>query len=195
MFEYIKGNIAELTPAYAVADVQGVGYFIRITLHTYSQLQGKASAKLFVEYVVRDDGHFLYGFAGKDERQFFRYLTSISGIGAASALSILSALNPEELARAIVEENVTLLKSVKGIGPKTAKRIIVELKDKIVKEGLGSGTVPAGQPAGAQAGEAVAALEVLGYPRRVTERVVMQIVKENPAAKTEEIIKQALKRL
>ena len=195
MFEYIKGKLTDITPAYAVTDVQGVGYFIRITLHTYSQLQGQKEGLLYIEYVVRDDGHYLYGFASKTERQYFRYLTGISGIGAASALSILSALSPGELAQAIVDENVALLKSVKGIGPKTAKRIIVELKDKIMKEGItDSGTSP-GLMSSARGEEAIAALEVLGYPRRLTGRVVMQILKEKPDSRSEEIIKTALKRL
>jgi len=195
MYEYIKGTATEINPAYAVVETGGIGYYIRISLHTYEKINQGGQVLLYVEYVVREDGHFLYGFATKDEREFFRSLTSISGIGASSAMSILSAFPPGELAQIIIDENVGLLKSVKGIGPKTAKRIIVELKDKLVKAPIGE-TIPSGStPTGRHATEAVAALEVLGYPRRLTERVVAQIVAEKPSAKVEEIIKDALKRL
>ncbi len=195
MYEFIRGTVDEITPVYAVLETGGIGYFIRISLHTYEQIQGTNPVRLFVEYIVREDGHFLYGFATKQEREFFRHLTSISGIGAASALSILSAFPPEELARLIVDENVGMLKTVKGIGPKTAKRIIVELKDKLLKDpAVWEGTAPsvAGHQ---QAAEAVAALEVLGYPRRLTEKIVAALVKEFPDEDVEQIIKLALKRL
>ncbi len=193
MFEYLNGKIVELMPAYAVLDVNGIGYFVRISMFTYEKIQGSNEAKLHVEFIVREDGHYLYGFYDKEERELFRHLISVSGIGSGSAMMLLSALNPAQLTEAIVHEDVGILKSVKGIGPKTAKRLIVELKDKIMKHyQLAETEAPAG---GRIADEAATALEVLGYPRKITVKVIRQILKENPAMNVEQIIKTALKRL
>ena len=194
MFEYISGKPVELSPAHAVVDVNGIGYFVRITVHTYEKIAGEDTIKLYTEFIIRDDGQYLYGFADKAERQFFRRLIAISGVGTASALSILSAVPPDELAQAIIDENIAVLKAIKGIGPKTAKRIVVELKDKLLKEGF-PGQASQTAAAGPKAEEAIAALEVLGYPRRVTQKPVQQILREHPGLSTEQIIKLALKRL
>ncbi len=194
MFEYLSGKPAELSPAHAVVDVQGIGYYVRITVNTYEKLAGQDPVKLYTEFIIRDDGQYLYGFADQGERRFFRELIAISGVGATSALSILSAVPPDELGQAIIDENIAVLKAVKGIGPKTAKRIIVELKDKLLKEGIPGQTAQT-TAAGPKAEEAIAALEVLGYPRRVTQKPVQQILREHADWSSEQIIKAALKRL
>ncbi len=194
MFEYIEGKKTELTPAYAVIDVNGIGYFLRISVFTYEKIENLNQIKLYTEFVVREDGHFLFGFHSKEERELFRQLVSVSGIGSNTAVLILSAMNPEQLREAIVEENVNLLKSIKGIGPKTAKRLIVELKDKMLKDFTGE--IPETPATSATTfEEAAMALEVLGYPRKITHRVLTQIIKENPSWSVEKIIKSALKRL
>ena len=195
MYDYISGKPAEVSPAYAVVDAGGIGYFIRISTHTYEKIRHLSDIKLFVELVIREDGRFLFGFFDKEERELFRLLTSVSGIGSNSALVLLSAFNPERLREAVLNEDVALLKSVKGIGPKTAKRLIVELKDKIAKTaGAMAGTgVPAGS--GPVFDEASVALEVLGYPRKVTGGIIRQLLRENPDWNTEQIIKAVLKRL
>jgi Holliday junction DNA helicase RuvA len=194
MFEYLKGKAVEITPAYAVIDINGVGYFVRISMVTYEKIQSAAEVLLYIEFIVREDGHYLYGFYDKNERELFRQLISVSGIGSSSAMLVLSALSPSQLAEAIVNEDVATLKSIKGIGPKTAKRLIVELKDKMLKNYQGDEVlhVPGGSH---HANEAITALEVLGYPRKVTAKLIRQILKENPSLETEQIIKTALKRL
>jgi len=194
MYDYIQGTVTELSPAYAVLDNAGIGYFIRISMFTFEKLQNQNRAKLYVELVIREDGHFLFGFYDKTERELFRLLTSVSGIGSSSAMLLLSAFDSNRLRDAIINEDVAQLKSVKGIGPKTAKRLIVELKDKLLKDyGEMPGTVrPVSSPA---YDEALVALEVLGYPRKTTAKIVRKILEENPSAPTEQIIKTALKRL
>jgi Holliday junction DNA helicase RuvA len=195
MYEYLKGKLVEAAPAYAVADVNGIGYFIRISLFTYEKIAGAKEVMLYTEFIVREDGHFLFGFIDRGEREIFRQLIGISGIGSNTAMLMLSALPPETLKEAIVNEDVAALKAIKGVGPKTAKRIIVELKDKILKdftpfsgENVSSVRTPVFD-------EAVKALEVLGYPRRVTEKTIRTLLQENPALTTEQIIKAVLKRL
>ena len=194
MYDYIQGTVTELSPAYAVLDNAGIGYFIRISMFTFEKLQNQNRAKLYVELVIREDGHFLFGFYDKTERELFRLLTSVSGIGSSSAMLLLSAFDSNRLRDAIINEDVAQLKSVKGIGPKTAKRLIVELKDKLLKDyGEMPGTVrPVSSPV---YDEALVALEVLGYPRKTTAKIVRKILEENPSAPTEQIIKTALKRL
>jgi len=194
MYDYISGNLAELSPAYAVVDVQGVGYFIRISTYTYDKIARLERVKLYVELVVREDGHFLFGFFDKEERELFRMLVSVSGIGSNSALVLLSAFDPQKLREAIIGENVAMLKSVKGIGPKTAKRLIVELKDKMAKDWDISAVPPAATDNRSYE-EAMIALEVLGYPRKVTGKIIGSVLKEQPGLTTEQIIKAVLKRL
>lgn len=195
MIEYLKGKVEELTPAMAVIDCNGVGYAASISLNTYSAIQGKATCKLYIHEAIREDAYVLYGFADKQERELFLLLISVSGIGGNTARMILSAMSPVELCNVISSGNATMLKTVKGIGLKTAERVIVDLKDKIR-----TGTVSAGSdgyiPASsAVQEEAVAALTMLGFPSAASQKVVISILKEEPSAPVEMVIKQALKRL
>ena len=198
MIEYIKGELAELGPATAVVDCNGLGYMLNISLNTYAAIQGKATCKLFVYEAIREDAYVLYGFADKQERELFLQLISVSGIGGNTARMILSAMSPSELVNAISTENSGLLKTVKGIGLKTAQRIIVDLKDKIkITEGAITGD---GQPAPLAANkavheEAVAALTMLGFLPAPSQKVVSAILKEEPDLTVEKVIKLALKRL
>lgn len=201
MIEYIRGGIAELSPATAVIDCNGIGYAANISLNTYSAIQGKKECKLYIYEAIREDAYVLFGFATKQERELFLLLISVSGIGGNTARMILSALTPAELINVISTENATLLKSVKGIGLKTAQRIIVDLKDKI-KSGstaAGDGSLGGGALLAAAgnriAEEAVAALTMLGFAQPASQKVVAAIVKEEPSAPVEQVIKLALKRL
>lgn len=201
MLDYVKGEIAELAPANAVIDCHGVGYMCNISLNTYSAIQGKKDAKLFVYEAIREDAHVLFGFATKQERELFLQLISVSGIGGNTARTILSALSPSELVNVISSENTRLLKAVKGIGLKTAQRIIVELKDKIQNDGLAMGeTTVVNTPKTDNVNreiqqEAVSALTMLGFPVAPSQKVVYSILKEEPDAAVERVIKLALKRL
>ena len=198
MIEYVRGELAELTPALAVIDCNGVGYAANISLNTYAAIQGKKACKLYIHEAIREDAHVLFGFADKQERELFLLLISVSGIGGNTARMILSALSPSELVNVISNENANLLKSVKGIGLKTAQRIIVELKDKL-KTGTvaaSAGTSSLSSPANAQIqDEAVSALTMLGFPQAASQKVVLAILKEEPDAQVEAVIKLALKRL
>lgn len=201
MIEYLRGELAELSPATAVIDCGGVGYAVGISLNTYAAIQGKKECKLYVYEAIREDAYTLYGFADKLERELFLLLISVSGIGGNTARMILSALSPAELINAISTENATLLKSVKGIGLKTAQRVIVDLKDKIKSGAATTGTV------GSVAGillltadtqvqeEAIAALTMLGFAQAPSQKVVLAILKEEPGTPVEQVIKLALKRL
>jgi Holliday junction DNA helicase RuvA len=197
MIEYIKGNIAELTPTTVVIDCNGLGYAVNISLNTYSAIQGKGQqCKLHIYEIIREDAYVLYGFFDKQERELFLQLISVSGIGGNTARMILSALNPIELYNAISNENTTLLKAVKGVGLKTAQRIIVELKDKIklTEETLSViGSIPAMNATIHE--EAISALTMLGFAAPVSQKVVIAILKEEPEATVEKVIKLALKRL
>jgi Holliday junction DNA helicase RuvA len=196
MIEYIKGNIAELNPASAVIDCNGMGYFINISLNTYSAIQKLNSVKLYIYEAIREDAYVLYGFADKQERELFLLLISVSGIGGNTARMILSALSPSELANVISSENANMLKTVKGIGLKTAQRVIVDLKDKIKITGSDSGKVGGTMLQNTEVhDEAVAALTMLGFNTAASQKVVFAILKEKPEAKVEEVIKLALKRL
>ena len=200
MIEYVKGQIAELTPAIAVIDCHGVGYGLNISLNTFSALQGKQEAKLYVYEAIREDAYVLYGFSTRQERALFLLLISVSGIGGNTARMILSALTPAELVNVISSGNDKLLKTVKGIGLKTAQRIIVDLKDKIASVEI-EGTAAPGTSATAATGpseileEAVAALTMLGFPPAPSQKVALAILKEEPEAAVERVIKLALKRL
>jgi Holliday junction DNA helicase RuvA len=198
MIEYIRGELAELSPATAVIDCNGVGYAANISLNTYSAIQGKKSCKLYIYEAIREDAYVLYGFAEKQEREIFLLLISVSGIGGNTARMILSALSPAELV--ISTENANMLKTVKGIGLKTAQRVIVDLKDKIKTMGMSAaGGASAGlllQPANAEVQEeAVSALTMLGFAAAPSQKVVLAILKEEPDAPVEKVIKLALKRL
>lgn len=201
MIEYLRGELAELSPAAAVIDCNGVGYLTSISLNTYSAIQGKKSCKLYIYEAVREDAYQLYGFADKQERELFLLLISVSGIGGNTARTILSALSSAELINIISTENASLLKTVKGIGLKTAQRIIVDLKDKIKTGAVAAamGSEP-GLPLQAAASsevmdEAVAALTMLGFAQAASQKVVLAILKETPDAPVEQVIKLALKRL
>ena len=200
MIEYVRGELAELSPATAVIDCNGVGYAANISLNTYSAIQGKKNCKLYIYEAIREDAYVLYGFADKQEREIFLLLISVSGIGGNTARMILSALSPSELINVISTENANLLKTVKGIGLKTAQRVIVDLKDKIKTSGEAAGTTGITGLASTAANvqvqeEAVAALTMLGFAQAPSQKVVMAILKEDAGAPVEQVIKLALKRL
>ena len=197
MIEYIKGELVEETPALAVIECNGIGYGANISLNTYSAIQGKKTVRLYIYEAIREDAYVLYGFATKEERELFLMLISVSGVGGNTARMILSALSPSELCNVISTGNDKLLKTVKGIGLKTAQRIIVELKDKIVS--VGASATPVSTAAAAVHSEiyeeAVAALTMLGFAQAPSQKVVAAILKEEPDAPVEKVIKTALKRL
>ena len=203
MIEYIKGEITEITPATVTLETSGgVGYLLNISLNTYTAIQNKTQVRLYVYEAIREDAWVLFGFASKEERELFLQLITVSGIGGNTARMILSALSPRELCDVIATGNDKLLKTVKGIGLKTAQRIIVDLKDKIkllpsVAGVATGGELPLGGVGQASAvmEEAVSALTMLGFPAAASQKVVMGILKEEPSAPVEKVIKVALKRL
>ncbi len=190
MIEYVRGPIAELTPAYAVIECGGVGYMVNITLTAYTELQAKSEARLFVHEAIREDAWTLFGFVEERERQMFRSLIGVSGVGANTARMILSSIPARELEQVIVGADVRRLKGVKGIGAKTAERIIVDLRDKIKPSGDVFKT-----PGTAQSDvydEALAALVMLGFPKPVTQKVLDKVFAAEPGIKVEDAIKRAL---
>ena len=200
MFDYLRGLIAELTPTYAVVECGGVGYIVTISLQTYTQLEGREEALVYVHHIVREDAEILYGFADRAEREIFRLLIGVSGVGGGTARMILSTYTPSELSNIITSENAVLLKNVKGLGLKTAQKIIVEIKDKVV--GIGSGAQVAqkdvldNMSAGNEAyNEALQALTMLGFGKAASEKVLRKVIKENPAAEVEALIRLSLKQL
>ena len=203
MIEYLKGTLADLTPTLAVVDCNGVGYGVNISLNTFSSIQGKEDVKLWITESIREDAYQLWGFSTRVERELFLLLTSVSGIGAGMARMILSATTPAELCNIISEGNDKMLKQVKGIGPKAAQRIIVDLRDKIGALGVDAVAGGGASSLGAQASiinkevqdEAVSALTMLGFSPAPTHKVVQQILREEPDAPVEKVIKMALKML
>jgi len=197
MIDYITGKVRELTPTHVILDNQGIGYCLEISLETYEALQGKSEATAYVQQQVnpREGITVDYGFATKSERDLFCKITSVSGIGAASARMILSSLSPAELEEAILSENVNLIKSVKGIGLKSAQRLVLELRDKIVKGSGGEAETLFVAEKSAIVEEATRALQILGFNKTNIDKAIQAILKKNPAAKVEEIIKDALKML
>lgn len=200
MIEYIKGELTEVTPAYAVVEAHGVGYGMNISLNTYSGIQNKKDVKLYVFESIREDAHVLFGFANRQEREMFLLLITVSGVGANTARMILSAMSPAELCNAIATGNEKLLKTVKGIGLRTAQRIIVDLKDKIATADF-SGAMSAGTAAPAMAvnkevhDEAIGALTMLGFAPAPSAKVVSAILSENPQMPVEQVVKLALKQI
>ena len=200
MIEYIKGELTEVTPAYAVVEAHGVGYGMNISLNTYSGIQNKKDVKLYVFESIREDAHVLFGFANRQEREMFLLLITVSGVGANTARMILSAMSPAELCNVIATGNEKLLKTVKGIGLRTAQRIIVDLKDKIATADFG-GAMPAGTAAPAMAvnkevhDEAISALTMLGFAPAPSAKVVSAILSENPQMPVEQVVKLALKQI
>jgi len=191
MYEYIKGTISGLTPAGVVIETGGIGYFLHISVNTYSRINGNEHSKLFLHEVVREDVHLLYGFADKDERDFFRMLIGVNGIGAAIAIMMLSSYLPDDLRNAIMTENVNLLKSIKGIGAKTAQRVIIELKDKVGKGGVSDKIFKTGDSV--VRNEALSALEMLGFNKKAVENSLDQIIAAQPGLTVEQLLKIALK--
>lgn len=191
MFHHIRGTLTELNPALAVVETGGLGYAINITLNTFSTLNGKKEVMLYILPVYKEDSQTLFGFSSKSEREVFTKLLSVSGVGGNTARVILSSLSVQETVQAIASDNVALLKSVKGIGAKTAQRIIIDLKDKMAAADI---ELPPGS-ASALSAEAVSALEVLGYSPRQTEKVILNIQKQEPDASLEDLIKKALNKL
>jgi Holliday junction DNA helicase RuvA len=193
MFEYIEGNIAEITPAYCVISTGGTGYIIQISLNTYTKIQSLTSVKLYVHQIIREDAHLLYGFFNKQEREMFRYLIGISGIGAGTARMMLSSLTTEELQQAIATGNVVLLQGIKGIGAKTAQRVIVVLRDKLLKEKptedlfvLKDNRIK---------DEALSALVILGFNKSDVDKALTKILMKENDLSLEHLIKKALKQL
>lgn len=193
MIDYIKGDIVELSPAHAVLEAGGIGYHINIALSTYSELNGKNNTKLYVYEAIREDAHVLFGFLTKEERSLFLLLISVSGVGANTARMILSSIMANELQNAIITGNVSILKSIKGIGAKTAERIIVDLKDKVSKVEFSAQGIPAANTAISE--EAVAALVMLGFTQAMAQKAVKKVMESDPQQKIEQIVKQALKLL
>lgn len=197
MIDYISGKVSLLTPTSVVIDNNGIGYIMEISLQTYQALEGKSEAVVFIQSQInqREGTEVDYGFSSRDERETFRLITGISGVGASSARMILSSLSAEELRNAILSEDVNLIKSVKGIGLKTAQRMVLELKDKLVKgEGTATETLFVSDR-NETVEEATSALQMLGFSKPNINKAIQAILKKNPSAKVEEIIKNALKML
>jgi Holliday junction DNA helicase RuvA len=190
MIEYIKGELSELTPTYAVIDCGGVGYLLNISVPTYSALDGAKSAKLLVHEAIREDAHVLYGFVNEQERSLFRLLIGVSGVGANTARMILSSIAAPQLEQIIMTGDHSVLKKVKGIGSKTAERIIVDLKDKIKPS---DSTLLQQQVSKSEDfDEALAAMVMLGFPRQAAHKVLTKLYNANPTLKVEDAIKKAL---
>ena len=196
MIDYIKGKIVELLPTDIVIECGGIGYHAFISLQTYAMLENLSETTLYIHHILREDEEMFYGFSSKDERQFFRLLIVVSGVGANTARMMLSSLSADEIREAIIGENVSRIKSIKGIGLKTAQRIILELKDKVVKgDGADAPVLFSGQAVNAAAEEAITALVLLGFPKPAVQKVVNALLQENPTASVEMLVKSGLQRL
>lgn len=196
MYEYITGKLAEVAPAYAVIEAAGVGYFINISLQTYSEIENCNEAKLFVHYIVREDAQTLYGFATKEERELFRLLIGVSGVGGNTARTIQSTYSTSELRNIIGTGNAVLLKNVKGLGLKTAQKIIVDLSGKMLDlKSSQSNTAVSNMENTETFDEALSALLMLGFQKSASEKVLRKLFKQSPDIRIEEVIRQALKQL
>ena len=193
MITHLKGRLVEKNPTDVVIDCNGIGYLVHISLHTYSQIPDQENISLYTYLQVKEDAHNLFGFSSKMERELFKLLLSVSGVGASTARTMLSSLSPDQIKEAIANADVALIQSVKGIGAKTAQRIILDLKDKVIKV-YGIEEVSA-QKGNTNQDEALSALEVLGFNKKQAEKVVQRIVAQEPDAPVEQIIKEALKNL
>jgi len=193
MITQIRGKLVEKNPTYVVVDCAGVGYFLHISLNTFSSLPESEAVTLYTHLSIREDAHTLFGFITKTEREIFKLLISVSGVGPSIARTMLSSMTSAEIQQAIASENVAVIQSVKGIGAKTAQRVIVDLKDKVMKtldlDGISV------QSNNTNKEEALSALEVLGFPRKQSEKVILNVLKENSEASVENLIKLALKNL
>lgn len=195
MYEYIKGELVIVTPAYAVLDVQGIGYKVIISLQTYSKLADATTVKLNIHQVIREDANLLYGFYDEDERHIFRLLINVNGVGPNTALIMLSSLSSDEIRTAILKEDINTLKGVKGIGLKTAQRIIVDLKDKITTTGASVDLFAKQAASSAQREEALLALIALGYAKAPAEKALDKLLKEKANYTVQELIKAAFKQM
>lgn len=188
----LKGIVQELTPTYVVIEVNGVGYYVGISLQTSQRLSLGKEVFLFTQQIIREDAHLLFGFYTKEEKEMFNLLISVNGVGAVSALILLSSLDLKDIAQAILNKNSALLQKVKGIGAKTAERIIVDLRDKVEKFGVSAENISAFADNKVKE-ESLSALEVLGIPKKMSEKIADRILKQNPDLLTEELVKQILK--
>lgn len=195
MIDYIKGTLVELNPTEAIIECNGIGYSTLISLQTYEGLNGNKDVKIYIHHYLREDEELYYGFASKDEKDLFRLLIGVSGIGASTARMMLSSLTSDEIRNAIIAEDINKIKSIKGIGLKSAQRLILELKDKIVKGGGSSSTQLFSTASNAAAEEATTALILLGFTKANVNKAVSAVLKEAPGASLEEIIKLSLKKL
>ena len=192
MITHVKGRLVEKNPAFVVIDCNGIGYLLRISLHTYSQIGESESCMLYTHLSIKEDAHTLFGFAEREERELFRHLISVSGVGPNTAQMILSSLSPADAQQAILAENVSLLKSVKGIGGKTAQRIILDLKDKLAKQGIVVDQSFAQHNTTRE--EALSALTMLGFSKNAIEKVIDKELQEG-ALEVEELVKRVLKKM
>lgn len=188
----LKGIVQELTPTYVVIEVNGVGYYVGISLQTSQRLSLGKEVFLFTQQIIREDAHLLFGFYTKEEKEMFNLLISVNGVGAVSALILLSSLDLKDIAQAILNKNSALLQKVKGVGAKTAERIIVDLRDKVEKFGVSAENISAFADNKVKE-ESLSALEVLGIPKKISEKIADRILKQNPDLQTEELVKQILK--
>ena len=193
MIAHLQGKLVEKTPTQVIIDCGGVGYHVNISLHTYSLLPATDFIKLFTHLQIKEDAHTLFGFVEKSEREIFKLLLSVSGIGASIARTMLSSLDPKQITNAIASGDVVTIQSIKGIGSKTAQRVILDLKEKVLK--LYDLDEVSMSQSNTSRDEALSALEVLGFVRKTSEKVVEKIIKEDPDASVESIIKKALKSL
>lgn len=193
MIEFLKGRLAEKNPSYVVVDCNGIGYYVNISLNTFSAIGEGEAVNLFTHLAIREDAHVLYGFADKEERAFFRQLISVSGVGASTAQMVLSSLAPSEAMSAIINGDVATLQSVKGIGGKTAQRIIIDLKDKIAKIEVNADISLNAHNTSRQ--EALSALFALGFDKNKSTKMIDNLLKANSDAPVEELVKLALKKL
>ena len=193
MIYYLKGIVQELTPTYAVIEVGGVGYYVSVSLNTSQKLQQGRECLLYTQQIIREDAHLLFGFYEKAEKEMFNLLISVNGVGAVSAMILLSSLDLAEISRAILSGNSGVLQKVKGIGAKTAERIIIDLRDKVQKFEFAEGETPLTDNKVKE--EALSALEVLGIPRKTSEKIMDKVLKQAPETSTEELVKQVLKNI
>ena len=193
MIYYLKGVVQELTPTYAVVEVGGVGYYVSVSLNTSQKLQQGRECVLYTQQIIREDAHLLFGFYEKAEKEMFNLLISVNGVGVVSAMILLSSLDLAEISRAILSGNSGVLQKVKGIGAKTAERIIIDLRDKVQKFEFAEGETPLMDNKVKE--EALSALEVLGIPRKTSEKIMDKVLKQNPETSTEELVKQVLKNI
>lgn len=194
MIYSLKGTVEELSPTFAVINVSGVGYYVGISLQTSQHLSVGKQTHIFTQHIIREDANLLYGFVTKEEKEMFNLLISVNGVGAVSALILLSSLSLSEIATAITTNGVVVLQKAKGIGAKTAERIIVDLKDKVDKFGLSLENISNSLDNKVKE-EALSALEVLGIPKKSSEKIADRILKQNPEASVEELVKQILKNI